>query len=75
MVKRKANKPKEEVSCLEESVLRMRHGLKENGEEKKASYERKPVSDEVYQSLLWMEFRALCATGRLQARLPDDESM
>ena len=74
MVKRKTKKSKEEVSCLEESVLRMRHGLKNNGEGK-TSYERRSVSDEVYQSLLWMEFRALCATGRLQARLPDDESM
>jgi hypothetical protein len=49
----------------------MRNGMTSDADGP-AFYERKPVSDEVYRSLLWLEFRALCATGQLQARLASD---
>ncbi len=55
---------------LEESVLRMRHGIVGNGQGD-AFYERLPVSDPVYRKLLELELRALQKTGRLQQMLKE----
>jgi hypothetical protein len=63
------NDPK--LSCIEEAVLRMHKGLDGGG---RLAYERKPVSDDLYQRLLEIELRALEKTKRLEAWLDDEDN-
>jgi hypothetical protein len=69
-VKDETKSKPEAIGTLEESVLRMRHGMIGN-EQGLAFYEKLPVNETVYRQLLELELRALQKTGRLQQMMKE----